>query len=111
MQTQDNFDMPEPSPGTAATIATHMPEKAKDFLQYGSGISSGAVEGYMTRDVVSFGKNDSLFDICECLISNNFRRVTILDGATLVGIISRADIIPIELILALYCYSRGSGNP
>ncbi len=53
----------------------------------------GTVEEIMTKKVVCFGKNDSLLDICECLISNHFRRVMILDDEELVGIVSRADII------------------
>lgn len=47
----------------------------------------------MTEEVVSFGADISLYEICNCLINNNFRRVTILDGEKLVGIISRANII------------------
>ena len=51
------------------------------------------VENYMTREVQTFDQRDSLFDVCECLIENNFRRVPILDGRKLIGVISRADIM------------------
>ncbi len=51
------------------------------------------VEHFMTSDVCSFDQEASLFDICECLIENNFRRVPILNGQKLVGVISRADIM------------------
>jgi CBS domain-containing protein len=47
----------------------------------------------MTRNVTSFNANDSLFDVCECLAHNSFRRVPILDGGKLVGIVSRADLV------------------
>jgi CBS domain-containing protein len=53
----------------------------------------GLVADFMTRDVVSFDWDDSLFDICHCLINNNFRRVPILEKGLLKGIISRRDII------------------
>jgi predicted transcriptional regulator len=47
----------------------------------------------MTKEVVSFNQDDNLFDICECLMNNNFRRVPILDHSKLVGIVSATDII------------------
>jgi len=67
----------------------------KDILKmlYDPGAKPGLVQDYMTRDVVGFEKNATLFDICDCLISNNFRRVPILDNGKLVGIISRTDIM------------------
>ncbi len=51
------------------------------------------VSEVMTRDVVSFDESDSLFDICESFIENNFRRVPILAEGKLTGVISRRDII------------------
>jgi CBS domain-containing protein len=51
------------------------------------------VADIMTKDVVSFNHEDSLYDVCDCLIENNFRRVPVLDQGKIVGIISRADII------------------
>jgi CBS domain-containing protein len=54
---------------------------------------SGNTEEFMTEEVVSFNHDDSLFDICDCLINNNFRRVPILNRGKVVGIVSRADII------------------
>jgi CBS domain-containing protein len=50
------------------------------------------VNDIMTEDVVSFSHLDSLYEICDCLINNEFRRVPILDDGRLVGIVSRADI-------------------
>jgi CBS domain-containing protein len=54
---------------------------------------AGLVQDCMTRDVVSFDWDDSLFEVCHCLINNNFRRIPILDKGKLTGIISRRDII------------------
>ncbi|MHC4743614.1 MAG: CBS domain-containing protein [Planctomycetota bacterium] len=53
----------------------------------------GRTGDFMTEDVISFNQDDSLFDICDCLIHNNFRRVPILDQGKLIGIVSRADLI------------------
>ena len=53
----------------------------------------GKVGEFMTRHVVCFQPEDSLSDIAECLSTNNFRRVPILDNGKLVGIISRRDVI------------------
>jgi CBS domain-containing protein len=51
------------------------------------------VRDIMTSDVISFNVGDSLFQVCECLARNSFRRVPVLDRGKLVGIVSRADII------------------
>ncbi len=53
----------------------------------------GTVGQFMTRHVVCFGPQDSLVDIAGCLSTNDFRRVPILYGGKLVGIISRKDVI------------------
>jgi CBS domain-containing protein len=67
----------------------------KDILKllYNPNAKPGFVQDYMTEDVVSFDRGASLFEICHCLINNNFRRVPILDNRKLVGIISRTDIM------------------
>ena len=53
----------------------------------------GTVGQFMTRRVICFGPEDRLADIAECLSTNDFRRVPILDRGRLVGIISRKDVI------------------
>jgi CBS domain-containing protein len=47
----------------------------------------------MTFNVTSFDADDSLYDVCECLARNSFRRVPVLGRGKLVGIVSRADLI------------------
>jgi CBS domain-containing protein len=54
---------------------------------------SGKVGEHMTRNVVCFDAEDSLEEIAECLSTQHFRRVPILDRGRLVGIISRRDVI------------------
>jgi CBS domain-containing protein len=53
----------------------------------------GRVGDFMTRNVVCFDPEDRLSDIAECLSTNDFRRVPILDNGKLVGIISRRDVL------------------
>ena len=74
-------------------------EKDMLSLLYGTGNKYSLVSEVMTREIVSFDENDDLIDICECLIKNHFRRVPILSGSKLVGVISRRDII--KFILSL----------
>jgi CBS domain-containing protein len=67
----------------------------KDMLKllYDPNAKPGLVEEYMTAGVIGFEQNTPLFDICDCLIDNSFRRVPILNHGKLVGIISRTDIM------------------
>ncbi len=55
--------------------------------------SSTSVAKYMTEEVVSFSPEDSLLEICDCLLEKNFRRIPIVSDGKLVGILSRKDII------------------
>ena len=48
----------------------------------------------MSRKVRTFQLNDPLENLCDCLMANHFRRVPILDGDKLVGLVSRADLLP-----------------
>lgn len=54
----------------------------------------------MTREVRAFQADDELALVCDCLMANHFRRVPILQGRKLVGLISRADLMPTVLKLA-----------
>lgn len=51
------------------------------------------VETIMTKKVISFQPDDSLFDICDCLTQNSIHGVPVLKGQKLVGQISRADLM------------------
>ncbi len=53
----------------------------------------GNTESFMTEDVPSLNHDDSLFDVCDCLINNHFRRVPILNQGRVIGIVSRADLM------------------
>ncbi len=55
--------------------------------------SSTCVAKYMTEEVVSFAPEDSLLEICDCLLNNKFRRIPIVSDGKMVGILSRKDVI------------------
>ena len=66
-----------------------------DVLKWESDLdeSSTCVEKYMTKEVVNFAPEDSLLEICDCLLKKKFRRIPIVSDGKLVGILSRKDII------------------
>lgn len=68
-------------------------EKDVLSLLYNIEDKPGRVENFMTKNPICFDANDSLIDITECFIENNFRRVPIITQGKLAGIISRKDII------------------
>jgi len=70
-------------------------EKDIMMLLYDVGSRTGKVEDFMTKNVVCFDEQDSLADVCDCLLKNHFRRVPIVAGPKkkLVGIISRKNIV------------------
>jgi CBS domain-containing protein len=67
----------------------------KDLLQlaYDACVPETPVGELMTTEVIGFGPDDDIVEITECLITNPFRRVPILDEGRLVGVVSRRDII------------------
>lgn len=85
----------------------------KDLLRISIDLKhhSAAAEDFMTSSVVSFGPDDSLVDICDCLISNPFRRVTILDKGRVCGIVSRRDIIRLILQRRASAFKRRRQDP
>ncbi len=70
----------------------------KDMLRVladeGSGDGKIAVD-YMTKDVISYGPEDDVKEVCEYFVNHSIRRVPVLDGEKLVGIVSRRDIMKI----------------
>lgn len=68
----------------------------KDVLRlfYGREEDEGKkARDFMTQPAVHFDENESLLDICDCLMNNPFRRVPVTSKGKLVGIVSRPDII------------------
>ena len=62
-------------------------------LRYDQNIKGKTAADLMTSKIISFDENDSLMEVFENLVENDFRRVPILSEGILVGIVSRRDII------------------
>ena len=76
------------------------------LLFYAYGDEEQKVVGdFMTQPPVHFDREESLLNVCDCLIANGFRRVPITSKGRLVGIISRADLI--DCILHLKSVNSG----
>jgi len=59
------------------------------------------VRNFMTAPAVAFDKDENLFDVCDFLAKNLFRRVPITSDGKLVGLISIPDVI--EYTLKVSC--------
>ena len=57
------------------------------------GTKGKTVEEFMTQPTVRFREDDSLEEICRCLLDIPFRRVPVIKEGKLVGIVSRPDVI------------------
>jgi len=88
------------------SLAGVISEKDVLSLLYNIEDKPGKVEDFMTKDPVCFNAEDSLIDITECLIENDFRRVPIVAEGKLAGIVTRKDII--AYILKLRCHDKKS---
>ena len=53
----------------------------------------GKVGDFMTKDVISFDQEENLLSVCNCLMKKHFRRVPVVSGGKLAGIITRKDLI------------------
>jgi len=62
------------------------------FYAYGDE-EQKVVNNFMTQPPICFDREESLLNVCDCLIANGFRRVPITSNGRLVGVISRADLI------------------
>lgn len=66
----------------------------KDLLKVFYEPDSHTVASVMTSDPISFSSDAPLVDVIDCLMANDFRRVFVHDQKKLVGLISRADLMP-----------------
>lgn len=82
-----------PVVGEGSILMGMITEKDMMRLWHGTTPNPTIVSDLMVREVRTFQASDALEDVCDCLMSNSFRRVPILEGKTLVGLISRADLM------------------
>ncbi len=79
------------------------------FYAYGDA-EQKVVGDFMTQPPIYFDREESLLNVCDCLIANGFRRVPITSDGRLVGVISRADLIDCILHLRTADYSGMPGQ-
>jgi len=68
----------------------------KDLLGFFYGPETAkakTAEEFMTQPAVHFEENESLEDICKCLLEVTFRRVPVTREGKVVGIVSRPDVL------------------
>ncbi len=56
-------------------------------------VKGKTVEEFMTQPAVYFEENESLDDICKCLLDVTFRRMPVTSKGRVVGIVSRPDVL------------------
>jgi CBS domain-containing protein len=66
----------------------------KDLLKIFYEPDAHSIESVMTHDPFSISVEAPLVDVVDALMENDFRRVFIRDHKKLVGLISRADLMP-----------------
>ncbi len=66
----------------------------KDLLKIFYETGASTVESLMSPNPVSFPVDGELVDVVDSLMANDFRRVFVHEGDKLVGLISRADLMP-----------------
>ena len=76
------------------TLVGIVTEKDLLGLFYGpEGAKAKTVEEFMTQPAVHFEENESIEDICKCLLEVTFRRVPVTKKGKVVGIVSRPDVL------------------
>jgi CBS domain-containing protein len=80
----------------------------KDLLKVFYENHTETVEAVMTRDPITISLDAPLVDVFDCLMAYDFRRVLVHEHGKLVGLISRADLMP-TILAALLERSRRAG--
>ncbi len=82
------------------TLVGILTEKDVLRLFYASkNVGNKTVSDFMTQPAVHFNEDESLPDVCDCLMNNFFRRVPVTSNGRVVGIISRLDFVKYVLRL------------
>lgn len=95
--------------------AGHMVGLVSEFDLLSAPDGSAPVRSVMTRDVISVMENTSVDDVRFLLLNHKIRRLPVLSGQRLVGIVSRADLVR-EIALSWVCqvcgdHERGPNPP
>jgi CBS domain-containing protein len=79
----------------------------KDLLKVFYEKDVETVAGVMTSNPITVPVDAPLVDVFDCLMANDFRRVLVHEQGRLVGLVSRADLMP-TILAALLERSRGA---
>ncbi len=66
----------------------------------GNGFSGISASDVMSTEVTCFNVDDNLSDVIKCLNTQDFRRVPVLSDGKVVGIITRKDLLKLDMIRA-----------
>lgn len=66
------------------------------FVSLGKDVSKGTLADIMTKDVFYVRPNDSVEDAAEIMTSKKVKKLPVIDGNKLVGIITASDIVAFE---------------
>lgn len=91
-----------PVTGSAGEMVGIITEQDIINFAFSGNAAETRVEEAMTRDVVSMPPDAEMTALVECLSGRRFRRIPIVEGGKVVGIVSRRDILR-EM---LFMYSR-----
>jgi len=79
----------------------------KDLLKVFYERDAATVETVMTRDPIAIDVEAPLVEVFDCLMANDFRRVLVHERGKLVGLVTRADLMPAILAALLDCTDAG----
>ncbi|KUJ85824.1 histidine kinase [Ruegeria marisrubri] len=69
----------------------------RELAVSGSGCLFGTAGTYMTKNVVTCGRNDKVQDILQKMTEGRFRHVPVLEEGKMIGLISIGDLVKAQL--------------
>ena len=69
----------------------------RELGRRGPSILGEAVDGIMTTRLVTCGRNDDARDVLQKMTEGRFRHMPVIEGATMVGLISIGDVVKARL--------------
>ncbi|MBB93905.1 MAG: histidine kinase [Rhodobacteraceae bacterium] len=83
--------------GTTAQGILSERDIVRELAKSGSGCLSKPVSAYMTRNLITCTAQSNVADVLKKMTDGHFRHMPVLDGETLVGLISLGDVVKAQL--------------
>ncbi|WP_424833766.1 CBS domain-containing protein [Ruegeria sp.] len=83
--------------GQTATGILSERDIVRELAASGSGCLSKAVSDYMTRDLITASRQDSVQDILSQMTEGRFRHMPVVEEGQLVGIVTLGDVVKAQL--------------